>query len=387
MMQARHQAKAARPSIRRGPHRQKARREAERQVRRSAVGLARWAARYGEDAGQCAGRVGLNSETLRRWARRWTDDRMAVLERGRPVDRSERALRQAILAVFSLMGPGVGLPTLQDLFPGVGRSELVSMQSRYRWAFSRRRRSFVHALRWTTPGAVWAQDHADPPCPIDGRYDKLHAVRDLGSSSHLAALPTDTNGAVPACKLLEALFRFHGAPLVMKSDNGSAFTSDEMRELARRWGVLVLYSPPGTPSYNGSIEAGIGALKTRAHHHSARQNRPGQWSCDDIEAARLEGNATARPRGADGPTPDALWVNRRGITPDERASFRLAYELHAARERAERGVLPGIDPPPRVRDAIDRVAITRALIERGYLLVRRRRIPLPITRRPAIKIS
>jgi transposase InsO family protein len=329
----------------------------------------------------------MSDRTLRRWLARWRSDRLKVIPRGRPVARSERQVRQEILAVFALVGPAVGLPTLEELFPEVGRSELIEMQRRYRHALRNRRRALIHALRWTRPGAVWAQDFAEPPCRVDGVYGRLHVVRDLASSEQLLALPTEAEDASGACAAVEALFRWHGAPLVLKHDNGSAFVSEEMRELASRWGVLLLFSPPGTPSYNGSIEAGIGGLKARAHHHCARNDRTGQWSCDDVEAARLEGNATARSTGLAGPTPDTLWSRRQSISTEDRAAFRLAYELHAARHRAERGVLPGIELPPRVRACVDRVAISRALIERGYLLVRRRRIPQPITRRLWSKIS
>ena len=69
-------------------------------------------------------------------------------------------------------------------------------------------------------------------------------------------------------------------------------------------GIWLLLSPPGTPEYNGACEAGIGSLMTRANHESFRNDRPGEWTCDDIEGARLMANQTARPQGHMGPTPD-----------------------------------------------------------------------------------
>ena len=45
-----------------------------------------------------------------------------------------------------------------------------------------------------------------------------------------------------------------------------------------RWGVWSLYSPERTPSYNGSVEAGIGSISVRAHYQSARADRPGDWT-------------------------------------------------------------------------------------------------------------
>jgi hypothetical protein len=71
--------------------------------------------------------------------------------------------------------------------------------------------------------------------------------------------------------------------------------------LLAQWQVIPLYSPPGRPQSNGSIEAGIGALKVRTHYQAVRQGRPGEWTLEDAEAARQEANTLGRPWGAHGP--------------------------------------------------------------------------------------
>ena len=48
------------------------------------------------------------------------------------------------------------------------------------------------------------------------------------------------------------------------------------------------------------------------------------WTCEDAEAARLQANQTARPRGHRGPTPEESWRQRRPIGPRERAAFAAA---------------------------------------------------------------
>jgi hypothetical protein len=70
------------------------------------------------------------------------------------------------------------------------------------------------------------------------------------------------------------LFVRHGAPLVLKADNGSAFIAEATRDFLSLVGVNLLFSPPHTPRYNGSIEAGIGSLKTRTERHACRASRP-----------------------------------------------------------------------------------------------------------------
>src|SRR5262249_49055184 len=70
-----------------------------------------------------------------------------------------------------------------------------------------------------------------------------------------------------------------------------------------------LFSPPAWPQYNGSCEAGIGSIRTRTHHQSARRGFPGQWTCDDMEAARLQANELARPWGLTG-----MWEMKPSVT-------------------------------------------------------------------------
>jgi hypothetical protein len=57
---------------------------------------------------------------------------------------------------------------------------------------------------------------------------------------------------------LESLVCRHGPPLVLKSDKGSSFKSDDTRQLLERWNVLPLFCPPRTPQYN------TGAMKPRS---------------------------------------------------------------------------------------------------------------------------
>ena len=46
------------------------------------------------------------------------------------------------------------------------RAVLRDLRNRYR-EVHRRKRGYLHALKWTRPGTVWAMDFAHAPCPID----------------------------------------------------------------------------------------------------------------------------------------------------------------------------------------------------------------------------
>jgi len=230
-------------------------------------------------------------------------------------------------------------------------------------------------------------DFHGPRPPVDGLYPDLLAVRDLASGRQLLWLPVADATAAMVAAALTILFVEHGAPLVLKSDNGSAFGAEVVQHLLATWGVKTLFSPPRMPRYNGAIEAGIRSLTTRTDLHAARQGRPGFWSWEDTEAARQEANATARPQGENGPSPDEAWQGREPIGAEERDDFaRTVARLQPEVEQAQGG------PPTNPREeqskrARDRQAIRRALVEHGYLYFRRRRILPPIRRRKVADIT
>ena len=203
-------------------------------------------------------------------------------------------------------------------------------------------------------------------------------IRAKTTALKLMALPMEEATARETVDALRSLLREHGVPLVIKSDNGSALAAEEVEELLEARGVRHLLSPPGLPSYNGACEAGIGSLKTRAHHESARNDRAGEWTCDDVEGARLMANETARPGGFHAPTPSQKWRVRLLVSPGERERFLETVERRREEARKELGYLPGVELDSPARAAVDRRATARALVSHGILTVRRRRITLPI---------
>jgi hypothetical protein len=82
-------------------------------------------------------------------------------------------------------------------------------------------------------------------------------VRDLASGCQLLWQPLRAANAEAVVHALALLCAWHGAPLVLKSDNGFAFAAEVTRTLLHQAGVIILFSPPYWPRYNGAIEAGI----------------------------------------------------------------------------------------------------------------------------------
>ena len=424
---------AAAAAPRRGSAWQQPRRRLEQGVRLEGVAFRQWVAAYGLNRIESAACLGIAARTLRGWEQRLRETAAAAPPRGRPVLRSGREARTAVLELLQAAGPGVGLAVLAGQFPGLPKAELDDLLKRYRRAWVRRHPRLLHVLHWQQPGSVWAADYARPPLPLEEGYTDLLAVRDLASGMQLLWLPVAEATAATTTAALLSLFLLYGAPLVLKLDNGSPFVALATQALLAQWQVVPLYSPPGRPQYNGAIEAGIGALKVRTHYQAVRQGRPGQWTLADAEAARQEANALGRPWGSRGPTPAERWAGRRVVTVPAREAFAASVAClgdeaagaspapAAAAEpeetpktaSAERPTVAAADaataspkqrdqaasgPPPAVPAGTERAgaqpsgaafdpaarrrqAISRALVAHGYLLFTRRRIPPPIRRK------
>jgi len=339
-------------------------------VRRSALECAESLAERTDSEREVATRMGVSRTTLRAWSEHDLSG-ARPRPRGRPPQRAERPVRREILGVLDAEGTGLGIPELQRRFPSIARRELEELRARRAYVLRRRGSSGLHTLTWTRPGSVWAGDFTNTPCRVDGEHAKLQLVRDLASYEQLLATPSPGERKEEVTAALERLFAEHGAPLVVKLDNGSGFIADDTYKLCTEHGVLILFSPPYTPSYNGSCEAGVGSVKNRAARIAAAHGRASAWTSDDVEAARLQANACVRVGGRCGPSPDELWAARRRIGDDERERFLAVYRRHEAAAIAELRVEQKLPLPRHVRAMIDRRAIPQALVELGYLEVRR----------------
>lgn len=315
------------------------RRRAEHDVKCRAIAFSRLVDKCKARGGSCrhdaAGYLSMRRQCLNNWRREWGKRELVPHRRGRPKTDSGRDAHEKALELLEQIGPSLSLATLRSLVPELGRNEAGRILAEFRKACRNELRAEIYALRWKRPGAVWAMDHMESPSPVDGEYPYILMVRDLASRFQLMALPQRSPTDVAVADALEELFIQYGAPLVLKSDNAGCFAGPETTNVLQRWGVQHLFSPPHLPRYNGSIEAGIGQNKTRIHIIAAQHGRPGRWTADDVEGARLLMNRTLRPWGRGGPTPEERWNGR--ILIDERERERLHHlnESFLAQYRAE----------------------------------------------------
>jgi len=360
-------------------------RELEQSIRVGVLDFCHQAAEEGMSKQQLSDRLSLSPRTLRHWEKVRRDG-LAVQARGRRVACSGREQQQAVVHLLHRLGPGTGLAVLEGQFPEIARAELRRLLRCFRWAWIGAHRRSLQVLHWQRPGRVWAMDYAEAPCWIDG-YDRyILAVRDLASGQQLLWLPLREATAERTLEQLAWLFACYGAPLVLKSDNGSPFSAEDTCAFLRDHGVWPLFSPVRTPAYNGSCEASIGSMKKRTAYQAERDARVGGWTSRDLETARQQANETARPRGPKGPTPAEAWRQREAITAAERRIFTETVTRLEPKVR-ERHDLPLAGELQRHTETqVQREVLRRALVAHGYLLFTRRTIPIPIRSLKAAKI-
>ena len=361
--------------------RQAASRWAEREVRKRTVAASRWAQRRGETVAAAAAALDVSQRSLYRWRHDWKADHLAPRRRGRPCRCALPEVRQDVVAFLDATGPGTGLPALQDRYPQVARSELVELLTDYRgdWRSAHARQQAE--LHWLRPGSVWAIDFSHPPLSIDGCFPAIFAVRDLASQQQLLWLPVQDETADTAIDALHALFDEHGAPLVLKCDNGPPFVAEATKGFLQDWSVVTLYSPPYAPWYNGAIERANRSLKEQTAFLAEHAGHPGHWTGADLHEARRASNRMSRPYGAKGPAAEEVWESRSLLTMDERDT--LFEKLEAGRRAVclEREVDPEAPLTHRLETEIVRLALQPVLETLGYLHITRRRITPPINRR------
>ncbi len=358
---------------------QQPRRQREHHVRCRAVDFVAYQQQEGMSCRQSASQLCVNARTLSHWRCCQQRGILACRPRGRPCKESSIPQRVRVAEHLCETVPYIGVPALKVAFPEVPLCELIDLRRDY-WDVYRPNNKIARAkLTWHSPGRVWAIDHAKPPNPIDGIYPKLFAVRDLASGMELLWQPVPDETALTTRDILLALFHEYGPPLVLKSDNGSAFKG-EVPDLLAEWHVTHLLSPPETPQYNGSREAGIGWLKTRTHYLA---DEPGLWTSEDTEAARRLANEEHYPRGYQHPNALQLWEEREPLSQVERCAFYLTLleQECLIQKQAD------LDDDNSGQEAkMKRDVIRRTLVERGILTVTWRSISLPIKPRKCARI-
>lgn len=115
-------------------------------------------------------------------------------------------------------------------------------------------------IQATHPGQVWTYDFVSDNC-FNGRKLKILNVVDEFTRECLA-IQVETR--LPSCKVkavLERLFREHGSPEHLRSDNGPEFVEKTLRKWLKEQGTKTVYIDKGCPWQNGYVESFNGRFR------------------------------------------------------------------------------------------------------------------------------
>lgn len=317
-------------------------------------------------------RFGLPYRTIVHWLRE-RSRRVRARRCGRPAARLSAELRRRIEDVVAELRGRLSVEALKQGFPSVPRRRLRAIRDEWRHAH----RPHDRTLAWTRPGTVWAMDYTTLDHAVEGRAPHVLTVRDVASRMHLAAVCTPSADAATTMRTVQRLVDRHGAPLVLKTDNGSHFTADDVAAQLERMEIEHLRSPVGTPTYNGCIEAGANAFKAKLGDHLSIEGRCCWPLAEDVEQVRRTSNEESRPWGRSGPTAAERWRERTRPTDKERVAFRLDVgdarrRLLECHRRDDGGEGSAWRPTPQHRATVARRAIRLTLEAWGLLEIRRR---------------
>lgn len=270
--------------------------------------------------------------TWRNWQRWQQADQPLLALRGRPPHCATHDERQSTIRFLVTHGSQLPLHALREHLPNATRAELDDLRRRYRRAVRRRLDRFRGRLIWTHTGAVWSMDFTEPSEFVGGTDRWILAIRDLASGYQLAWLSFTQATAEGVIQVLVMLFKQHGPPLVLKSDNGPQFIAAATVTILEQWSVAPLFNPPRRPAYNGGLERTHPILKGYTAAAATVQGRTAAWRPEDLATGVANANRFTRRPGSSA-TADELWRDRPPIAENLHRAFQetLASERLRAR--------------------------------------------------------
>ena len=173
------------------------------------------------------------------------------------------------------------------------RSTVDAILSRHGLVERRRRRStlgqtpFRRRYRATEPGELLTIDHKGEFRLLTGRYCYPLTIVDHISRYVLACEALSSTRFEQAWPVVERIFRQHGLPAAMQSDNGPPFGSPHGRVSQfsvhlMMYGVLPVFGRPGRPQDNGSHERMHRDVKREATRPPGKTAREQQAKFDQF---------------------------------------------------------------------------------------------------------
>lgn len=213
-----------------------------------------------------------------------------------------------LVARLRLLSPELRLPTISTASVILDRAGLVRRRR------SRRRLPVIGGAwpRGDRPNAIWCADYKGQFRMLDGRWCYPLTVTDEYSRFVLACRGYQGIDTDDAQRCFTRLFRDHGLPEAIRSDNGSPFASTGLCRLSRlsvwwmRLGIALKRNLPAHPQHNGRHERMHRDLKAETTRPPASDLRAQQRSFDRF----LERHNHERPHEALGQQTPATHYQR-----------------------------------------------------------------------------
>jgi len=185
----------------------------------------------------------------------------------------------------------------------------------------------------SAPMVMWSEDGAG--FEERGRKHELLLAQDERSRKKVGRrLVRGPAAGSDVASCLREAFEAHGAPLVLKQDNGAPLNAEEVRDLCDEYDVVLLNSPPGYPPYNGKKERNF--RDVRSFERAMRRRGVEAPLPARIDAA-IHDLDVERPRPVlGGRTATEVFVQDRIALPDRRR-FKMEVETRCLELVAEAG--------------------------------------------------
>jgi transposase InsO family protein len=211
----------------------------------------------------------------------------------------------------------------------------------------------------TAADVMWSEDGAG--FRQQGKKHELLVVQDECArykvNHRLVAGPAN---AADVCDYLRQAFEAHGAPLVLKHDNGAIFVADEVKELLDEYGVVELTGPKYYPCYNGKKERSIRDIKS--YERAMRRDLPSGTLQSRVDAA-IEDLNDHRPRPVlSGHTAYEVYRQQRRNLPNRQ---RFRQDVDRREQQLTREATTRAEMDCARRKAVEQVLIRYGLLNYG----------------------
>lgn len=199
---------------------------------------------------------GVTERTIRNWCKKALED---VPNMGRPSHSPEK-LKEARSLVFGEM-KSQGAPGWRPISAALKDKVSVRLVQKFVAEFKLEQRKKRNPKRMEIAGknVIWSMDGA-----ITKEETKVEnqVIKDRGSRCWVGLKSNQkASKAVDVIDVLNESIKQNGYPLVLATDNGSAYTNKEVCRHLRKLKIIHLRSLPRTPQHNGAVEVGIRELR------------------------------------------------------------------------------------------------------------------------------